>query len=98
MNYLENNNWNIRQSLEIKYISTEFSVMGKAVCSVQKTYEEGIDIIRSIHVANEKYHLISTTESRSSGPSEADEGIFEDLEKVKKALVSACKEDDIYYK
>ncbi len=98
MNYLESNEWVIKEMLEIKYISNDFSLMGKAAYSVQKTYEEGIDIIRSIHVSNEKYHLISTTESRSSGPSEADEGRFEDLEGAKEALVSVCKEDDNYYK
>ena len=90
-------NWNISENQEISYITESFSNSNPALLSVQKTYDEGIDVIRSIHQMNDKYIVVVSTESRSSGPSETMEAECSSFEEAQSTLESLCEEDDEFY-
>ena len=97
MNYLFENNWNVNEKIQVKYYSESFSAYSLSIVSVQKTYIDGTDIIRSIHQENGSFVIISSAESRCSGPSEIIEAKVNSLEEAQNKIIEACKEDDAFY-
>lgn len=82
--------------LSVKHIQN-LSAFSNSTLSAQKTYSEGIDVIRSIHLTKDSFSIVSTLESRTSGPAEAIEGSYLTLDLAKETLLTLCKEDDEYY-
>jgi len=97
MEYFEINCWSVGTTNLIKYSSRELNEFGIAFFSVRKTYSEGIDIMISIHARNSSFFLVSSSESRCSGPSECIVGEYFSLESAKQALMQLCSENDEYY-
>ena len=79
------------------YFSESLNRFSDILLSVQKTYSEGIDVIRTIHQNENKYVVVSSIESRVSGPSEYLEETINTYEEAETALIKACKEDDEFY-
>ena len=97
MEYLNESGWTLRQDEPIEYQTDSLSKLPDPIISVRKTYSEGIDVIRSIHFIDNGFQIISTIESRSSGPAEALEETLTTLDLAKSALRRLCSEDDGFY-
>ena len=97
MNYLTNNYWNSRANGKVVYNSEKLNNLPDAIFSTQKTYDEGIDVIRSIHKNENKFIVVSSTESRVSGPSECLEKTVNTYNEAEIILIESCKEDDAFY-
>ena len=97
MNYINNSNWKEIKLSEFQYRSDALSKVGKIHCSYEKTFDEGISVIRSIHIQGELYFVVSVIESRTSGPAESQDACETSLENAEACLNKLCEEDDKYY-
>ncbi len=60
------------------------------VLRIHKTYEDGTDVILSVRRRRDGFEVLSSAESRTSGPTDVSKGLFPSLEDARQVAVDSA--------